>query len=260
MFEQLTTLDSQQHAALRFSAKQPYGFARQQVLIPVVASEVTRVAREMPILFPKGEGVPQALAGMPPGINAHVKDTGHWLGRYIPAHIRRYPFMLAPLPKSADSDEQRYAVQFDATAPHFESPDGHRLLDDNGKPTGVLKKIQQVLTALMRDHAHTRMLVGQLDRAGLLVENSVTLGQGDNAQSISGVRVLDSAAFDALESAMLATLRDSGALSLVYAHLLSLSNLEDGVITRLGAAAKATPDIDELFGEDGDDLTFDFDD
>lgn len=258
MFERLTTLNAEQHTALRFSANQPYDFARAQVLVPVVSSEISRVAREMPIVFPKGEGVPQALVGMPPGVNVHVQDSGHWRGRYIPAHIRRYPFMLAPLPKKEESDEQRYAVQFDAAAPHFESADGQPLLDEQSQPTAVLKKVQQVLIALMRDHSHTAKLVEQLDQAGLLVEKPVTLGQGDDAQSISGIRALDSAALDALEPTSFAALRDSGALTLAYAHLLSLSNLEDGVITRLGAAAKATPNIDELFGGD-DDFSFDFD-
>lgn len=257
MFNQLTILDAEQHASLRFSANQPYDFAREQVLVPVVSSEITRVAREMPVVFPLGSEVPQALAGMPPGVNVHVQDSGHWRGRYIPAHIRRYPFMLAPLPKQQETDEQRYAMQFDAAARHFESAEGQPLLDAQGRPTALLRKIQQVLVSLMHDHAHTARLVAELDLHGLLKEKDVTLGQGDSAQSISGVRIVNESVLRSLEPQALAELRDSGALALAYAHVLSLSNLDDGIITRLGAAAKATPDIDELFG--GDDFTFDFD-
>mgnify|MGYP002621356009 CR=1 FL=1 len=102
MFLKLTNLDAEQHRDLRYTPNQPYDFARELVMVPVVSGEVTRVAREMPIVFPKAQGVPQALLGVKPDESLHVRDSGHWLGRYIPAHIRRYPFVLAEVPTSPD--------------------------------------------------------------------------------------------------------------------------------------------------------------
>lgn len=270
MFLKPTNLDAEQHRDLRFTPNQPYDFARELVMIPVLAGEITRVAREMPVVFPKSEGVPQALTGVRPGENLHVKDTGHWLGRYIPAHIRRYPFVLAEV---EISDAQRaekgrqYAVQFDAAARHFERPDGHALLDAQGKPTEVLKNVQQILMGLQKDQERTRALVAQLDAAGLLVEREIQVNPTANAandtedtsHALSGLRLVDEKALARLDAETLATLRDSGALALVYAHLISLTNLQDGLIAKAQAGTGATPaHLDELFGSD-DDFSFDFD-
>ena len=263
MFLKPTSLDAEQHRDLRFSPNQPYDFARELVMIPVIAGEISRVAREMPIVFPRGEGVPQALTGVRPGENLHVKDTGHWLGRYIPAHIRRYPFVLAEVPVSEAQRAEKgrqYAVQFDAAARHFEQPDGHALIDDQGQPTEVLKKVQQVLMALQQDQERTRGLVEQLDKAGLLVERSITVTQGEEKHELGGFRLLDEEALARLDAETLARLRDSGALTLAYAHLLSLANLQDGLIAKAqSASGTETPaDLDEVFGSD-DDFSFDFD-
>jgi len=272
MFLKPTNLDAEQHRDLRFSPNQPYDFARELVMIPVVAGEITRVAREMPIVFPKGEGVPQALTGVNPGENLHVKDSGHWLGRYIPAHIRRYPFVLAEVDVS---DAQRaekgrqFAVQFDALARHFERPDGHALLDAQGKPTEVLKKVQQILMGLQQDQERTRALVEQLDQAGLLVERNIQVNPAGNAandsedksHALSGLRLVDEKALAKLDADALAKLRDSGALALAYAHLLSLTNLQDGLIAKAQAGTGTEPpaNLDELFGGSDDDFSFDFD-
>lgn len=263
MFLNPTALDAEQHRNLRYTPHQPYDFARELVMVPVVSGEVTRVAREMPIVFPKQQGVPQALLGIKPRENLHVRDSGHWMGRYIPAHIRRYPFVLAEVPVSeaerADKSRQ-YAVQFDADARHFERPDGHALIDAQGKPTELLKKVQQILITLHKDQERTRALVEQLDQAELLVERSITVTQGEEKHELRGFRLMDDKALAKLDIDKLAKLRDSGALALAYAHVLSLTNLQDGLIakSRSAAAEKPPADLDEVFGND-DDFTFDFD-
>lgn len=263
MFIKPTSLDAEQHRELRFTPNQPYDFARELVMIPVLSGEASRVAREMPLVFPKGQGVPQALAGVRPGENLHVKETGHWLGRYVPAHLRRYPFVLAEVPVS---DAQRaekgrqYTLQFDAAARHFEQPDGHALLDEQGQPTEVLKKVQKILMALQQDQERTRALVAQLEQAGLLMERGITVTQGEEKHELGGFRLLDEKALASLDAEALGKLRDSGALALAYAQLLSLTNLQDGVIAKAHSAfgVETPSDLDEVFGSD-DDFSFDFD-
>lgn len=262
MFTELVSLDADKHRHLRFSQNQPFDFAREMVLIPVLSTEISRVAREMPIVFPKGEGVPQALVGVSPGENLHVKDTGHWNGRYVPAHIRRYPFLLSEIPQTEEqraSQGRQYAIQFDQAARHFENPNGHALLDEQGKPTKVLKKVQQVLMALQQDQLKTQQQVALLDQAGLLVERNITVTQSGENKALSGMRLVDEKAFSQLEPSKLGELRDSGALALVYAHFLSLSNLQDGLIAQATSGNDSLPSIDELFSEGDDDFTFNFD-
>lgn len=265
MFRQLTPLQPREHQQLRFNPRQPFDFANGQMLIPLVAAETARIAREMPIVFPQSGGLPQALVGVNHGQNMHVKEgTGEWIGRYIPAHIRRYPFMLAAVPgDKGQGSEQQFIIQFDAEASHLERPDGLALFDDQGQATETLQKIQKVLTNLERENHRTLGLVAELEAAGLLAERHIHVGEeGKGGKRLSGIRLVDEKALAVLDADTLAKLRTSGALALVYAHLLSLNNLRDGLLAQMIRTADAVEQpmsLDELFNEGDDDFTFDFD-
>src|SRR5690606_3825208 len=106
MFKNLKPLSSEQHRGLRLNPQQPFHFASSEVLIPLVAGEAAMAAREYVIVFGKSpDNVLQALVGVEPGKNLYVSDTGHWMARYVPAHVRRYPFQLAQHPEQQEGAE-----------------------------------------------------------------------------------------------------------------------------------------------------------
>jgi hypothetical protein len=74
--------------------------------IPLTVDEFTLVQRHYPIVFTVGESsIPIALMGLNEGVNVFLDDDGRPLEKniYIPAYIRRYPFLLARLrPDSAE--------------------------------------------------------------------------------------------------------------------------------------------------------------
>ncbi|HAR33902.1 MAG TPA: hypothetical protein DCR95_07400, partial [Desulfobacter sp.] len=53
----------------------------------------------------------------------------------------------------------------------------------------------------------------------------------------------------------LVLLRETGALDMVYAHIMSLTNLEDGWLAQQAGKGPVpdVPDIEKLFGESGSD-------
>ena len=244
MFKELTPLSPERHRALRLSVSQPYDFVAGEMLIPVTIGEVDRVARDMPIVFPRQGGLPQALVGFEPGKNIHVDASGKWLGRYIPAHIRRYPFVLSEVSMDAEGghgDTRRFALHIDTAAKHLGTERGERLFDDAGAPTPTLKRIQQVLTAIQQDAERTQALVTQLDELGLLHEQALKVSTADGAtRALTGMRVIDRARLAKLAPDALAALNERGALALIYAHLLSLTNLQDGWIARQRAGQQAS--------------------
>src|SRR6478752_1271314 len=74
--------------------------------IPLTVDEFTLVQRHYPIVFSIGESpIPMALMGLNEGVNVFLTDDGRPQDPaiYIPAYIRRYPFLLARL--RPDSDE-----------------------------------------------------------------------------------------------------------------------------------------------------------
>lgn len=226
MFKNLKALSSEQHRGLRLNPQQPFHYASSEVLIPLIAGEVAMAAREYVIVFGKGaNSVPQALVGVEPGRNLYVNDTGHWLGRYVPAHIRRYPFQLVAQP--ADGAEHRYVIAIDEDAPHFGS--GAPLFNEDGQAADTLKRVQTVLHTMQQDMLRTVQLVAQLDEAGVLEEKTITVNESaDKPHRIGGFRFINAKALAELPDETLVKLMRSGALMLAYAHQVSLTNLKDG--------------------------------
>src|SRR6201996_9576397 len=74
--------------------------------IPLTVDEFTLVQRHYPIVFSVGDNpIPIALFGLNEGVNVFLDGDGRALDSsiYIPAYVRRYPFLLARL--RTDSDE-----------------------------------------------------------------------------------------------------------------------------------------------------------
>ena len=251
MFKNLIALKFSDHRNLRVFESNDYGFAKAETLVPMVYDEMADIAREYPIIFPRNDsGLPCALLGLEPGKNAYVAEDGRWLATYIPAHVRRYPFMFASTDSQADKD--RFVVAFDADAEHFKNPNGHQVFTPDGRPTYHMENRFALLQQMQKVIARTIELVKALENAGLLVEQTVTIKRADQTNQITGFRVIDEKALNALADDIFLELRRSGALSLVYAHLLSWANMRQGPI------AGKYPDLMSKAG--GGDVPFLFED
>lgn len=247
MFKTTTALSKSAHRHLRLSGGHGYGFAARETVLPLVASEIAQAAREYAIVFDGAPGgLPLALTGLPPGGNAYVGPAGRWLARYVPVHVRRYPFVLAevasqstPQAEAEATDaalagrevDRRYVLHIASNAPLLSTTQGMPLFDEEGAPAEPLQKAQQLLLSLQKGFDRTRALVGQLEAQQLLSPQTLRISpQGGEPAVISGFRLLDHERLAALDGAALARLRDSGALLLAHAHLLSLQNLRDGLL------------------------------
>lgn len=267
MFKQPIPLSADTHRDLRFSPDQPFDFARETVMIPLTASELFKAAREMTIVFPVHGGLPQALVGFEAGSNAYINDTGHWVGRYIPAHLRRYPFVLEEIPTTEPERAEtgrRFGLQVDITAPHLNALGGHRLFDEQGQPTDILNRIQQILMQLQGDFERTQAMVAEIASLNLLVEQHLKINLPAGEPTVlSGFRLVDAKILAELAAERIAALHSTGALAMIYAHMISLTNLEDGWLAQKAKAHKPrTPkldpdfDLEKFFGEKGDTFTF----
>ena len=82
---------------LRWSFAKDFSFARQQTSVPLIHSEILRVAREYPIALEQGEDgrwSPVAYLGDAEGAaNRFVDAAGSWTAAYVPFWLRVYPFV-----------------------------------------------------------------------------------------------------------------------------------------------------------------------
>src|SRR5690606_37125376 len=150
MFQKLVPLNLDAHRNLHFDAKNNYSFASKLMVSPVVAAEAGHIAREYVLVFArKAESLPLALLGVDKDKNAYVDDSGTWQSRYIPAHVRRYPFMFADSAENpAEPGNRRFTMMIDAEAPHFVESGAEPLFDKQGGPAPVLQRAQESLSHL----------------------------------------------------------------------------------------------------------------
>ena len=227
MFRKAEVLSSQNHANLRIAQSEGYGFASKLLTVPIVYSEMADIAREYPLLFPKGQDLPIALMGAEANVNAYVTPEGKWLASYIPAQIMAYPFGLTALPK----EPNKMALVIDMAAEHVGTDIGMHLFEADGKPTQALKARLDVLRKMKEQEAVTTRMVRQIRDAGLLVERAIRISKNDTGdKQIAGLEFVNEKALNALPHEEFAKLRDGGVLPLIYAHLLSVANLRQGVI------------------------------
>jgi hypothetical protein len=271
MFQTPEALSPDKHLALKLSSAPDYRFAAKEIVCPVVSGEMWQVAREYILVFPKtNEGLPLALMGTQAGVNAYLGDGNPpWWGRYIPAHFRRYPFVAAPKPSTSAEENQgntqHFTLCIDSTAPQLSEVNGQPLFNADGSATDLLENVQKALISLQRDFGITQGLVKQIDDAGLLVDQTLTITPHNREPvGLQGFRVVDQEKLRNASPEALASLMKTRALDLIYAHLGSLSNLQDGLLAKKAegqisdGSFAGDVDIDKLFTTPDDTLKFNF--
>jgi hypothetical protein len=236
MFKTLVPLKFSDHADLRFLPARGYAFAREQLVAPIVIDELGDVAREYPIVFPAGGGLPVALMGVQKESNAYVSPNGAWRAAYIPAHIRHYPLAItrvpaAPTEGGARAGDDLHVVLIDVESPMLSRREGDPVFNDDGSLNEVAQQKIQLLNMLQSRAGVTQRLVREIEAAGLLIERAIRIKVEDEEdRQVTGLRVIDEAALNALDDPAFNTLRASGALPLVYASLVSWANFRQGPI------------------------------
>src|SRR3954452_9450627 len=102
-YKALEPLSSSLHPNYKSRSSDKAPFLVGAHAIPITIDEFISVQRFCPIIFSVGENsVPLALMGLNEGVNVFVDDEGTLLGEtYVPAYVRRFPFILARLQPDA---------------------------------------------------------------------------------------------------------------------------------------------------------------
>ncbi len=206
-----------------------YRFAAAVNSTPLACVEFVPAARHYPIVF-AGTSidavVPAALLGLRAGQNLMLDEEGKWAdGTYVPAFLRRYPFVLAERePQSGD-----FTVCLDEAYPGLRDggEEGAPLFDEEGKDGALLTNALQFLQEYQVHLARTRELTATLAAHGLLVSRQINVqGADGEAFSLDGFFVVDEQKLRDLKGKALQELAKSGDLGWIYAHLMSLGNVE----------------------------------
>jgi hypothetical protein len=200
-----------------------YGFCREVNSVPLMAVEFPMAAPEYPIVFATGEGAvtPVVVLGMRGKENLYVSREGTWEARYVPAFVRRYPFVF-----SAQDDGKRFVLCVDESFPGFNREGrGQRLFTDEKKASpyvdSVLKFLQEYRTQFLRTQSFCRKLK-ELDLLEPM-RAQMSLGAGGQV-SLTGFSAVERKKLKALPAEKLAELAKTDELELLYLHLQSMRN------------------------------------
>lgn len=220
-YQNPVVLDREQHKALHIKALNA-SFAAHNQAVPVVAAEFAAASQDYPIVFNKGaDGIWGALAltGLQPNTNAFVDAKGQWSAHYVPASVRRYPFILAEGP------EQKLSLAVDLAATEAGGK-GPGLFTDKGEPSELVNQIMPMLADFQAQAKQTADMGKALKDAGVLVQQNLQVRLSEAQQAnVQGVWIVDEAKLRALPDDKVLALFKNGELAAVYAHMLSLRNL-----------------------------------
>ncbi|TFZ01351.1 SapC family protein [Ramlibacter rhizophilus] len=228
-------IDRERHRALRVRRDAGFGFAAGAHAMPLAAAEFKEACKEYAIVFARGaQGVePQVLLGLRDGENLFVDAAGHWDARYLPAFVRRHPFVLAELPNRS------LGVCVDEAFAAPGGTEGDSLFDAEGRETPFLRQSIDFLERFQHEWERTRAFCQRLDQAGVLqAMNARAEPAGGGTFDLQGLWVVDEQRLRALDDPTVLAFFRAGELELIGMHLLSLSNLQ-GLLVRLDECKRA---------------------
>jgi hypothetical protein len=211
-------------------------FAGRVNSVPLTTVEFLEAAGEYAIVFAGNPGalMPAAVLGVRGVQNLFLTEQGGWNASYVPAFVRRYPFVF-----SGRDDGGNATLCIDETyAGCNQAARGQPLFTADGKPSaytqGVLAFLKQYQIEFLRTQAFCR----QLEALDLLepMQARITAGGGDQV-SLGGFLAVDRKRLKALTPEQLGELAAGDGLEWLYAHLHSMRNF-NALRDRLAAAPR----------------------
>jgi hypothetical protein len=226
LYERPVALSRDAHRHLRLvSSKASFSYARATNCVPLACSEFSLAATQYPIVFSADkddERVPVALLGIRENENLFVSADGAWQAGYIPAFVRRYPFLLA-----APDEPRNFTICVDeAYAALASGAEGEPLFLSDGRHAPALEQAIAFLNNYHDEIQRTNAFVARLQALELLVPRVVQMSTGSRRNFVlQGFVVVDENQLEALDDSVFSDLRRTGYLRCIYAHLISLGNM-----------------------------------
>ena len=238
-YEKPVLLDREKHRGRRVRATSSFAFASKANSLFLAGVEFNDACKEYAIVFTRassGKVVPVAMLGLRARENLFVDADAKWDASYVPAFLRRYPFVLADLPGRTD-----LAVCIDEAFDGLDGKDGEPLFDAQGNNTAVLQNALEFLNLYQAEYLRTEAFCQRLEQAGLLMEMNAKADLVDGRSfTVNGLMIVDEKKLLALPDAAVLPLVRSGEMHLISMHLMSLSNMQK-LVDRMAARGAALP-------------------
>jgi hypothetical protein len=247
IYETAVPVSAGRHGKASIEASNKYAFARHINSVPLMAVEFPEAVSEYAIVFAQSgdDVVPLAILGARQNENLYLGADEQWQANYIPAFVRRYPFVFSSSP-----DGQTFTLCVDEA---FQGLNylgkGQALFDAEGKPTAYTDNVLKFLQEYRHQFLRTQAFCKKLKELNILepMQAQFTLGGGEK-MSLVGFLVVDRKKLKELPAETLAELAKTDELELLYLHIQSMRNfnrVKDKLVQSHIAKAQAEASVAE---------------
>lgn len=225
MYKNLEIINTIEHKNTAIKQVQDFSYAKEQTNAPLTIAEFYEACKNYPIFFAKdtnNEWFASAMLGYKDKENLFVDDKGTWAKNcYIPAFIRRYPFVFVNQP------DNQFALAVESEYKSEDENDSIRkLFIKDGKNSEFLNGVLNFLTQFQNDATATSKFIKQLEAWELLEEKNATITTQENqTYNINGFYIVNEEKLQHLSKKKKEEICNNNAFPLITAHLISLSNI-----------------------------------
>jgi len=227
-YQDLMPLNLRDHKGWRSRKADSAKWLAGQHAVPLTVDEFPAAQRNFPIVFSNGENpVPLALFGLNEGVTVYVDADGKVSDPiYIPAYVRRYPWLLARL----DSKTDNMSLCFDPTSDLVGDFKEGDVLFDGETPSEFTKEVMSFCEKFEMAGQRTQNFIEELKKNDLLQDGEVAIQRNDAEEGAQpfvyrGFKMINFEKFQEVRGDQLRTWNQNGFLTMVHAHLMSLDML-----------------------------------
>lgn len=226
-YNNIMVLDKEEHKDLLLKINNNHQVFSNTNALPIAGVEFIEASREHPIAFInyQNEGIiPVYILGLRDNENLLLDADNNWKYRYVPAFVRRYPYiMIEP------NEDGKSAICIDADYEGVNNPKGDPIFiqeNNETKPAPQLEAAMEMLQDFDAQLRRTREFTKRLEEYDLLQEISPQINLADGRSfSIGGIYTINEEKLLKLDDEKALSLYRSGEMAWIYNHLASISNL-----------------------------------
>lgn len=225
----LVMLNNVEHQDVRIITDRSSRYGDNVMLALTLPFEFRNVQAHYPILFQSdadGGHYPVALFGFQEDENLFLDQNG-WHAAYVPAMIRRQPFLIGHQQRTDTEGEPARVLSVDMDHPRVNTERGELLFQPLGGRTPFLEDAADLLETIYGGLAQCRAFVGALRDHDLLeaLTFDIALKDGTRNQLI-GFHCLVEEKVQALSAETLGVFNENGYLLPMFMVLASLANMQ----------------------------------
>lgn len=223
IYENATPLSVERHKEWCLKTTGNFSFAKDVNAFPILGAEFFQAASTYPIIFIQTESnvYPSVVTGVKDRNNFFVTESGEWQADYIPAFVRRYPFIF-----SLSEDQKTFTVCIDESFDGWnQDGSGERLFDSEENHTQYLKNVVAFLQDYQSGSLATEAFCKKLVELDLLEGMQANLTVNNVPQKpFQGFLGISREKLKSLTAETVYELMQLGWLELIYLHLHSLNH------------------------------------